>query len=236
MKSADLLGWRPTGMERLAAPARRNRGDVARRNRWLRQVGRGGRHGARRPTTRGRAMRGWPGLEAILFLAREPLATRRLAQLAGLADGTEARTLIRRLNRLYDGGGSPFRAEEVAGGFQLLSRDRFGSWLRRLYPSPVESRLSGPALETLAIVAYRQPVLKAEIDGVRGVDCGEILRQLMDRDLVRMIGRAHDLGRPYLYGTTKRFLRVFGLRSLDDLPRAAELRRRASDASDVPTA
>jgi segregation and condensation protein B len=175
-------------------------------------------------------------LEAVLFLAREPLSTRKLAQLAGLADGTEARTLIRRLNRLYDGGGSPFRAEEVAGGFQLLSRDRFGSWLRRLYPSPVESRLSGPALETLAVVAYRQPVLKAEIDGVRGVDCGEILRQLMDRDLVRMTGRAHDLGRPYLYGTTKRFLRLFGLRGLDDLPRAAELRRRGSETNKVPTA
>ncbi|HEX4146279.1 MAG TPA: SMC-Scp complex subunit ScpB [Pirellulales bacterium] len=175
-------------------------------------------------------------LEAIMFLAREPLSTRRLAQLAGLADGTEARTLIRRLNRLYDGGGSPLRAEELAGGFQLLSRAGFGAWLRRLNPAPVESRLSGPALETLAIVAYRQPVLKAEIDSLRGVDCGEIVRQLMDRDLVRMIGRARDLGRPYLYGTTKRFLRVFGLRGLDDLPRAAELRGRASDSNNVPTA
>jgi segregation and condensation protein B len=79
-------------------------------------------------------------------------------------------------------------------------------------------------------------VLRAEIDNLRGVDCGEIVRQLMDRDLVRMIGRASDLGRPYLYGTTKRFLRVFGLRSLDDLPRAAELRGRASDSKKVPTA
>ncbi|HTU27018.1 MAG TPA: SMC-Scp complex subunit ScpB, partial [Pirellulales bacterium] len=196
---------------------------LARRNRWLRQS-----HANHRATITpddpwvrdARLAR----LEAILFLAREPLSTRRLAQLAGLADGTEARTLVRRLNRLYDGGCSAFRAEEVAGGFQLLSRGGFGSWLRRLYPSAVESRLSGPALETLAIVAYRQPVLKAEIDGLRGVDCGEIVRQLMDRELVRMIGRSSDLGRPYLYGTTKRFLRVFGLRSLDDLPRAAELR------------
>jgi segregation and condensation protein B len=162
-------------------------------------------------------------LEAVLFLAREPLGTRKLAQLAHLADGTEARTLIRRLNRAYDQSGCAFRAEEVAGGFQLLSRAQFGSWLRRLSVSP-PTRLSAPALETLAVVAYRQPVLRAEIEAVRGVDCGEILRQLMDRDLVRTAGRAHELGRPYRYATTKRFLQVFGLRHLDDLPRAEQLR------------
>jgi segregation and condensation protein B len=231
--------WRPTAVIKLGS--RRSGAwaeigpDVVRRNGWLRRSSEGRRPAASAddPFARdGRLAR----LEAILFLAREPLTTRRLAQLAGLADGTEARTLIRRLNRLYDGSGSPFRAEEVGGGFQLLSRERFGSWLRRIYPSPLESRLSGPALETLAVVAYRQPVLKAEIDGVRGVDCGEILRQLMDRDLVRMMGRSHELGRPYLYGTTKRFLRLFGLRGLDDLPRASELRRRGAGPSGAATA
>ena len=89
---------------------------------------------------------------------------------------------------------------------------------------PVCTRLSAPALETLAVVAYRQPVLRAEVEAIRGVDCGEILRQLMDRDLVRTAGRAHELGRPYWYATTKRFLQVFGLRHLDDLPRADLLR------------
>ncbi len=163
-------------------------------------------------------------LEAVLFLAREPLTTRKLAQFAGLADGTEARTLIRRLNLWYDETGSAFRAEEAAGGFQLMSRPKFGAWLRRMQKSPVEIRLSAPALETLAVVAYRQPVLRAEIEGIRGVDCGEILRQLMDRGLVRTAGRAAELGRPYRYATTKRFLQVFGLRHLDDLPRADLLR------------
>jgi segregation and condensation protein B len=162
-------------------------------------------------------------LEAVLFLAHEPLNTRKLARLAHLADGTEARTLIRRLNRLYDAAGSAFRAEELAGGFQLMSRPKFGSWLRRLnLPAPV--RLSAPALETLAVVAYRQPVPRAEIEAIRGVDCAEILRQLMDRDLVRTAGRAGELGRPYLYATTRRFLQVFGLRHIDDLPRALALR------------
>jgi len=170
-------------------------------------------------------------LEAVLFLAREPVTTRKLAQLAHLADGTEARTLIRRLNRWYDETGSAFRAEELAGGFQLLSRPKFGGWLRRLYNSPVEVRLSGPALETLAVVAYRQPVLRAEVEAIRGVDCGEILRQLMERDLVRTAGRADELGRPYWYATTKRFLQVFGLRHLDDLPRAALMRAEDAQSS-----
>jgi segregation and condensation protein B len=176
-------------------------------------------------------------LEAVLFLAREPLGTRKLAQLAHLADGTEARTLVRRLNRAYDESGCAFRAEEVAGGFQLMSRAKFGSWLRRLY-SPSQLRLSAPALETLAVVAYRQPVLRADVEAVRGVDCGEILRQLMERDLVRTAGRANELGRPYWYGTTRRFLQVFGLRHLDDLPRADLLRGTltplADSAPDTP--
>lgn len=136
-------------------------------------------------------------LEAVLFLAREPLGSRKLAQLAGLADGTEARTLVRKLNRLYDAEGSAFRIEEVAGGLQLMTRPKFAGWLRRLHAVPVEVRLSAPALETLAIVAYRQPVLRAEIEAIRGVQCGEILRQLMDRDLVRILGRSEDLGRPF---------------------------------------
>ncbi|MGD9720876.1 MAG: SMC-Scp complex subunit ScpB [Pirellulales bacterium] len=172
-------------------------------------------------------------LEAVLFLAREPINTRKLAQFAGLADGTEARTLIRRLNRWYDESGSAFRAEELAGGYQLLSRPKFGPWLRRLYKCPVEVRLSAPAQETLAVVAYRQPVLRAEIEAIRGVDCGEILRQLMDRDLVRTAGRANELGRPYRYATTKRFLQVFGLRTLDDLPRAERLRTAMTSSGSV---
>lgn len=165
-------------------------------------------------------------VEAALFLAREPLNTRKIGQLAGLADGTAARTAVRQLNRFYDEGGSPFRAEEVAGGFQLLTRAMFGPWLRRLLHTGIETRLSAPALETLAVVAYRQPVLRAEIEAIRGVQSGDILRQLMDRELVRIVSRADDLGRPLLYGTTKRFLQIFGLRHLDELPHAEALRPR----------
>ena len=163
-------------------------------------------------------------LEAVLLLAREPLNSRKLSQYAGLDDGTQARTLLRQLNAWYDQAGRAFRVEEVAGGYQLLSRRKFGKWLRRLSHVPGESRLSAPALETLAVIAYRQPVPRADIEAIRGVNCGEILRQLMERDLVRIAGRSEELGRPFLYATTRRFLNLFGLVSLEELPRAAELR------------
>ena len=148
-------------------------------------------------------------LEAVLFLAKQPLASRKLSQLAGLADGTEARTLLRGLNRFYDEARSAFRVEEFGGGFQLLTRPKFAPWLRRLHRSPLEMRLSAPALETLAVVAYRQPVLRVEVESIRGVQCGEILRQLMQRDLVRIVGRSdeprrrttvHRRGQPLRHG------------------------------------
>jgi segregation and condensation protein B len=114
--------------------------------------------------------------------------------------------------------------EEIAGGFRLMTRPQFGAWVKRLAHVPPEVRLSAPALETLAVVAYRQPVLKATVEAIRGVHCGEVVRQLMERDLVRIVGRSEDLGRPYLYAPTPRFLEVFGLRSLDELPRVEGLR------------
>ena len=172
-------------------------------------------------------------VEAVLFLARQPLSSRKIAQLANLADGNEARTLIRRLRRLYDAGTSAFQVEEVAGGYQLLTRRPLAPWLRRLSQTSVETRLSAPAMETLAVVAYRQPVLRAEVEAIRGVHCDEMLRQLLERDLIRIVARSEDLGRPLLYGTTKRFLELFGLRHLDELPRAAEFQ--AADSTSNPS-
>jgi segregation and condensation protein B len=163
-------------------------------------------------------------VEAVLYLARQPLTSRKIAQLANLADGNEARTLIRRLRRLYEAGTSAFQVEEVAGGYQLLTRQAVAPWLRRLLQTSLETRLSPPAMETLAVVAYQQPVLRAEIEAIRGVHCDEMLRQLLERDVIRIVGRSEDLGRPLLYGTTKRFLELFGLRHLDELPRAAEFK------------
>lgn len=159
-------------------------------------------------------------LKAVLFLAKEPLSSRKLAQYSNLADGTEARTLVTRLNQQLDDGGRAFRVETVAGGYLLVTRPQFAKWLRRLEYVPSTTRLSAPAMETLSVVAYRQPVLRAEVEAVRGVGCGEMLAQLLNRDLVRISGRSEELGRPYLYSTTKRFLLTFGLRSIDELPGA----------------
>ncbi|MDR2438229.1 MAG: SMC-Scp complex subunit ScpB [Planctomycetaceae bacterium] len=157
-------------------------------------------------------------LEAVLFLSREPLSGRRLAQLAELPEGTRIRSLIRELNDQYDRRQSSFRVIEVAGGFQLRTRPEFASWLVRIQEVPVTVRLSSPAMETLTVIAYRQPIHRAEIEKIRGVQCGELIRQLLDRDLVKIVGRSEELGRPYFYGTTKNFLQVFGLGSLNDLP------------------
>jgi segregation and condensation protein B len=174
-------------------------------------------------------------LEAALFAAGAPLGSRRLAESAILADAVEARALVRELNARYDADNSAFRVEQFAGGFQLLTRPEFSRWLGKLFQSRPQERLSRPALETLAIVAYRQPVLRADVEAIRGVECGEMLRQLMEKDLVRVAGRDSTLGRPILYGTTKKFLIVFGLKDLNDLPRADQLRLRPRQEEEAAT-
>lgn len=170
-------------------------------------------------------------LEALLFLTREPLSAHRLAQFLGAEETSQVLDGIRRLNQIYDGTRTAFRILEFARGFQLRTRPQFTPWLRQLcrqvgvanQESP-EIRLSAPAMETLAIIAYREaystPVTRAEIEAVRGVQsCMEILRQLLGKDLIRIAGRSPELGRPRLYRTTKKFLEVFGLKSLLQLPK-----------------
>ena len=163
-------------------------------------------------------------LEAVLLIADEPLPPRRLADAAGLADAAEARRLLDRLRDIHDADGSAFQLEEIAGGFQFLTRPAYHPWLARLKRSGHELRLTGAAMETLAVVAYKQPATRADVEAVRGVACGEVIRQLMEKGLVRVAGRHDSLGRPQLYGTTKRFLQAFGLNALKDLPEVEALR------------
>jgi segregation and condensation protein B len=165
-------------------------------------------------------------VEAALMAADEPLTSRKLATAAGLRDANEARRLVQRLQGLYDRDGTAFQVEELAGGFQLLTRPEYHPWLARLRRTAAEMRLSPAARETLAIIAYRQPITRADIEAVRGVQSGEVLRQLMEKGLVRIAGRDDSLGRPHLYGTTRKFLQVFGLKSLRDLPPAPDLAAR----------
>ena len=175
-------------------------------------------------------------LEAVLLIADGALSKRRLAQLATLVDAAEVTQLIDALNAAYDADESAFRIERVATGFQLLTRPQFARWLDKLHHRQSQLKLSPPALETLTSVAYRQPVTRADVEEVRGVQCAEMLKQLMDRNLVRITGHDESLGRPYLYGTTRAFLESFGLRDLKDLPMSDRLRRKeppSADADDV---
>ena len=157
-------------------------------------------------------------LEAALFLAKDPLPSRKLAQLAGLPERMRTRHLIRELNKRYDKDQSAFCVAEVAEGFQLRTRPEFAPWLVRMQGMPTAVRLSNPAMETLTVIAYRQPIPRAEVERIRGVQCGDLIRQLLDQNLAKIVGRSEDLGRPFLYGTTPKFLQVFGLGSLNDLP------------------
>lgn len=163
-------------------------------------------------------------VEAALFLAREALSTRKLAELADLADGTEARALVRELGRRMRRRGSAMLPVEVAHGVLLMTRPQLADWIAKVHAPDEDVRLSAPALETLAVVAYRQPIARADVEAIRGVQCGEMLRVLMERDFLRIVGRADELGRPFLYGTTRRFLQVFGLGRLEHLPAVDQIR------------
>ncbi len=178
-------------------------------------------------------------IEALLLSTDRPLAEARLADVLGLDEKTATqavRAAIDELNAHYEQTGRSFRAERLAGGWQLLTLPEFGPLMTRLHRERQQSRLSPAAVETLAIIAYRQPVLRAEIEAVRGVACGDILRGLLERRLIKIAGRAPDLGRPMLYGTTKEFLRVFGLSGTDDLPPVGDEPRqpRAGPADSSP--
>ena len=160
-------------------------------------------------------------LEALLFSAERPVTVRRLAEVSGASDGREVRRVLKELGQDYDAAGHAFSVEEIAGGFQILTRPEYAGWITRLHTRQQQETLSKAALETLAIVAYRQPITRAEVDDIRGVQCAGLLRSLADRRLIKVVGRSPQLGRPLLYGTTKHFLQVFGLRSLKDLPKRA---------------
>jgi segregation and condensation protein B len=162
-------------------------------------------------------------VEAALMLADEPLSARRLAGLAGLRDAAEAGRLVERLRELYRADGSAFQVEELAGGYQLLTRPEFHPWLARLRPAAPQGQLTAAAQETLAIVAYRQPVTRADVEAIRGVGSNDVLERLLEKGLVRPAGRDDSLGRPTLYETTKKFLQLLGLRGLRELPPAEGL-------------
>ncbi len=165
--------------------------------------------------------------EAVLFASDEPLTAERLANITETTV-KEIRQHIQNLNEKYKANANSFRIEEIAGGYQMLTLSQYNHWLKKLLRVRGDNKLSPAALETLAIIAYKQPVIRVDVEAIRGVATGEIIRALMYKGLVKITGRAEVLGRPMLYGTTKKFLEVFGLNTLKDLPKVEELKKPAN--------
>ncbi len=164
-------------------------------------------------------------VEAILFAADEPMTASRLVSVLEAGSIKQVRRSVKQLNKKYARANCAFRIEEIAGGYQMMTLPAYNPWLRKLLRVRTDNKLTQAALETLAIVAYKQPLIRADIEAIRGVASGEVLRNLMYKGLVKIVGRAEVLGRPMLYGTTRRFLDVFGLKSLKDLPNVEELKK-----------
>ncbi|MBT4531074.1 MAG: SMC-Scp complex subunit ScpB [Phycisphaerae bacterium] len=170
-------------------------------------------------------------VEALLFASERSLSETKMKTVLGIEDEDATKqiiTAIESLNKSYDSDNRAFRIERIAGGYRVMTCEELAPLVSRLHAERQQQKLSQAALETLSIIAYRQPVMRAEIEVIRGVACGDVLRGLMDRRLVKIVGRAEELGRPMLYGTTKEFLTIFGLAHLNDLPEVQGLIREAS--------
>ena len=162
-------------------------------------------------------------VEAILFATDGPIPPSKLAAIVGTGTARDMRKVVAELNARYQDQGAAFRIEEIAGGYRMYTLPEFSPWVSQLQKTRAESKLSAAAMETLAIVAYKQPAVRADVEAIRGVGCGEVLRSLMEKGLIKVVGYAEELGRPRQYGTTKKFLEVFGLRDPSDLPKVGEL-------------
>jgi len=161
-------------------------------------------------------------IESLLLVAEEPLTIDRIKNILALAEKKEIQNALIELSSEYEHRKGGFFLREVAGGYQIRTRPEYREWIKRLV-QPKPMRLSKPALETLAIIAYKQPIIRSDIEHIRGVNCGGIIRMLLERKLVRILGRKAIPGRPHIYATTKHFLEIFDLKNLEDLPTPKEI-------------
>lgn len=161
-------------------------------------------------------------IESLLFVSRDPISIEQMKKVLSDSDTQGIREALQRLAEAYETRKGSFFLTEVAGGFQLRTRPEYREWVKRLIQPPAV-RLSRAAMETLAIVAYKQPVIRSDIEYIRGVDCGGILRMLLERKLIRVLGRKKIPGRPLIYATTKQFLELFDLKNLTELPTPKEI-------------
>jgi len=174
-------------------------------------------------------------IEAILFTSEKPIMIDQIKEVLDEVDSKEVRALILELKSEYETLGRSFKVYEVAGGFQMVTEPVFAEYLKKFYKAKSKDKLTKPALETLAIIAYRQPITKADIEDIRGVNVDGVVATLSDRLLIKITGRKDAPGRPILYGTTKEFLERFGLNSLSELPKLSEFTEADIDLSEVDT-
>lgn len=171
-------------------------------------------------------------IEALLFVSNDPITKNQLQEIIKNVSAEDFSKFINELNEEYSRTGRSFRIEEIAGGWQIRTRPEFSIWIKTMLNIQRRERLSGPALETLAIIAYKQPITKAEMEGIRGVNVDWVLSSLVDKGLARITGRKEVAGRPFMYGTTTRFLEHFGLASLKELPEVEELKSKHVESED----
>ncbi len=171
-------------------------------------------------------------IESLLFVAEDPLTMDSIKKVLDSTDSNAIRNVLHELSSEYEARKGGFFLREVAGGYQIRTRPEYSQWIRRLL-KPNALRLSNAALETLAIVAYKQPVIRSDIEHLRGVDCGGILRMLLERKLIRVVGRKEIPGRPMIYTTTKKFLELFELKDLRDLPSPKEIEELGNSSSET---
>ncbi|MFC1718220.1 SMC-Scp complex subunit ScpB [Candidatus Poribacteria bacterium] len=162
-------------------------------------------------------------IEAVIFAADEPVSVDQFAQLLETLDNDTILQVIQGLQQDYAVSERSFQLVEIANGFQMRTRDEYAPWIKKFYTTEISSRLSVSALEALAIVAYKQPATRAEVEEVRGVNSDSVIRTLLERNLIRVLGRKQAPGKPMLYGTTTEFLMHFGLRDLSELPSVEEI-------------
>ena len=157
-------------------------------------------------------------IETLLFITDRPIKPTRIADVVEAADARRVREIIQELQAEYVRDGRAVQIVEIGGGFQMATKPEYGRWVRRLYNEKMTTKLSNAALETLAIIAYKQPITRAEMESIRGVDVAGPLERLLERSLVRVVGKKDTIGRPMVYGTTDEFLRLFGLNKISELP------------------
>ena len=157
-------------------------------------------------------------IETLLFITDRPVKPTRIADVVETADARRVREIIHELQAEYVRDGRAVQIVEIGGGFQMATKPEYGRWVRRLYNEKMTTKLSNAALETLAIIAYKQPITRAEMEAIRGVDVAGPLERLLERALVRVVGKKDTIGRPMVYGTTDEFLRLFGLNKISELP------------------